>query len=210
MCIRDRVYVAVQGDQYKASKDRGVYKSDDGGKNWTKVLYINEHSGASGLSMDQNNPRILYASFWDHQRKPWQMRSGGDGSGIFKSVDGGENWEKLSKGLPEKMGKTDVSVSGANSKIVYVLAEAEKGGLFRSNDGGKSFIKVNSSRVLIARSWYYIHVFADPQDENTVYVLNAPFLKSTDGGKSFTRIRVPHGDNHCLLYTSDAATIYSV
>ena len=158
------VYVAVQGDQYKASKDRGVYKSDDGGKNWKKVLYINEHSGASGLSIDQNNPRILYASFWDHQRKPWQMRSGGDGSGIFKSVDGGENWEKLSKGLPEKMGKTDVSVSGANSKIVYVLAEAEKGGLFRSNDGGKSFKRVNSSRVLIARSWYYIHVFADPQD----------------------------------------------
>ena len=192
------VYVAVQGDQYKASKDRGVYKSDDGGKNWKKVLYINEHSGASGLSIDQNNPRILYASFWDHQRKPWQMRSGGDGSGIFKSVDGGENWEKLSKGLPETMGKTDVSVSGANSKIVYVLAEAEKGGLFRSNDGGKSFKRVNSSRVLIARSWYYIHVFADPQDENTVYVLNAPFLKSTDGGKSFTRIRVPHGDNHGL------------
>ena len=126
------------------------------------------------------------------------MRSGGDGSGIFKSVDGGENWEKLSNGLPETMGKTDVSVSGANSKIVYVLAEAEKGGLFRSNDGGKSFKRVNSSRVLIARSWYYIHVFADPQDENTVYVLNAPFLKSTDGGKSFTRIRVPHGDNHGL------------
>ena len=120
------VYVAVQGDQYKASKDRGVYKSNDGGKNWKKVLYINEHSGASGLSIDQNNPRILYASFWDHQRKPWQMRSGGDGSGIFKSVDGGENWEKLSNGLPETMGKTDVSVSGANSKIVYVLAEAEK------------------------------------------------------------------------------------
>ena len=126
------------------------------------------------------------------------MRSGGDGSGIFKSVDGGENWEKLSNGLPETMGKTDVSVSGANSKIVYVLAEAEKGGLFRSNDGGKSFKRVNSSRGLIARSWYYIHVFADPQDENTVYVLNAPFLKSTDGGKSFTRIRVPHGDNHGL------------
>ena len=192
------VYVGVQGDQYKPSKDRGVYRSFDGGENWEKVLYINETSGVSGISMDRNNPRILYVSFWDHQRKPWQMRSGGEGSGIYKSTDSGTTWTKLSKGLPSEMGKTDVSVSGANSKRVYVIAEAEKGGLFRSDNGGKSFKRVNSDRTLIARSWYYIHVFADPQDENIVYVLNAPFMKSTDGGKSFTRISVPHGDNHGL------------
>ena len=194
----DLVYVAVQGDQYKDSKERGIFRSKDGGENWEKVLYENENSGASGLSMDQNNPRILYASFWDHQRKPWQMRSGGEGSGIYKSIDGGDTWNKLTKGLPEKMGKTDVSVSGANPKVVYVIAEAEKGGLFRSNDGGKNFKRVNSDRLLIARSWYYIHVFADPQDENVVYVLNAPFMKSTDGGKSFNKVSVPHGDNHGL------------
>ncbi len=192
------VYVAVQGDQYKASKSRGVFRTYDGGANWEKVLYVNEHSGVSGISMDRNNPRILYASFWDHQRKPWQMRSGGKGSGIYKSIDGGTTWKKLSKGLPKEMGKTDVSVSGANSKRVYVIAEAEKGGLFRSDDGGKSFKRVNSDRTLIARSWYYIHVFADPQDADVVYVLNAPFMKSTDGGKSFNKISVPHGDNHGL------------
>ena len=192
------VYVAVQGDQYTASKDRGIYRSSDGGKHWEKVLFVNDHSGVSGLSMDRTNPRILFASFWDHQRQPWQMRSGGDGSGIYKSTDGGDTWDKLTKGLPENMGKTDVSVSAANPKRVYVIAEAEKGGLFRSDDGGKNFKRVNSNRVLIARSWYYIHVFADPQDENTVYVLNAPFMKSTDGGKSFQKINVPHGDNHGL------------
>ena len=194
----DVVYVAVQGDQYASSKERGIFRSKDGGENWEKVLFINENAGASGLSMDKNNPRILYASIWDHQRKPWQMRSGGEGSGIYKSTDGGTNWEKLTKGLPAKMGKTDVSVSGANSKRIYVIAEAEKGGLFRSDDGGKSFKKMNDDRILIARSWYYIHVFADPQDENIVYVLNAPFMKSTDGGKSFTKMSVPHGDNHGL------------
>ena len=192
------IIVGVQGDQYKSSSDRGIYRSKNGGKKWEKVLSVNGTTGASGLTMDQNNPRILYAAMWDHQRKPWQMRSGGSGSGIYKSIDGGDTWKKLDKGLPKTMGKTDVSVSGANSNVVYVIAEAEKGGLYKSTNGGKNFKLINEDRVLIARSWYYIHVFADPIDENIVYVLNAPMMKSIDGGKSFSRIEVPHGDNHGL------------
>ena len=194
----DLVYLAAQGTPWKGSKERGIYRSKDGGKTWDQVLFVDELASASDLSMDMTNPQILYAAFWHHQRLPWQVRSGGPNSGIYKSTDGGDTWDKLEKGLPKEMGKTSVAVSPVNPKRVWVLAESNKWGLYRSDDGGKSFSRLNKDRVLIARAWYYIHLFADPKDENTVYVLNAPVMKSTDGGKTFQNVRTPHGDNHDL------------
>ena len=194
----DHVYVAVQGAVYDSSNERGVYRSTDGGATWEQVLFVNETTGAADLSMDANNPRILYAGMWDHQRLPWKIRSGGPGSGIHKSTDGGTTWKKLSGGLPEKMGKVAVDVSPANSNVVYANIESAKGGVFRSDNGGKSWKQVNSDRITVARAWYYIEIFADPQDEDQVYVLNAPMLKSIDGGKTFAPVPNPHSDQHDL------------
>jgi len=200
----DIVYVAAQGSPYTPTPDRGIYKSIDGGVTWNKVHFVDNNSSVSNLSMDMNNPRILYAAYWDTQRTPWFIRSGGPGSGIYKSTDAGTTWTKLSKGLPETvMGKIGVSVSRANSDRVYAIIEAEKGGLFRSDDGGDSWKLMNSERIIQTRSWYYMHVFADPKNEDLVYVLNAPFNKSIDGGKTFTQVRVPHGDNHDLWINPD-------
>ena len=196
----DIFFVAVQGAQYGPSKERGVYKTSDGGQTWKKVLYVNDRVGASSLSMDMNNPRILYATMWEHERTPWQMKSGGPSSGIYKSTDGGQNWIKLEKGLPKVIGKSGISVSRANSKIVYLNLEAEgnKSGVYRSEDSGVSWKQINKERIAVTRSWYYMEIFADTQDENKVYVLNAPVLKSIDGGKTFNVISTPHGDNHHL------------
>ena len=194
------IYVAVQGAQYGPSASRGIFKSTNGGESWKKVLYVGPTVGAASLSMDKNNPRILYAALWDHERTPWQMRSGSDKSGIYKSTDGGEHWEKMTKGLPKEFGKAGISVSRANSNRVYINLEAkgEKSGVYRSDDAGKSWKQVNKNRIAVARSWYYMEVFADPVDENIVYVLNAPALKSIDGGKTFETLPTPHGDNHHL------------
>ena len=202
----DLVYVAVQGAGYGPSEERGVYRSPDGGKTWKKILYIDENTGAADLSMDIHNPRVLYAGMWDHRRLPWQVRSGGPGSGIHRSVDGGETWTKLSKGLPADLGKVSVDVSPANPDVVYanVEAEGEKAGVYRSNDGGKSWKQTTSDRITVARAWYYIEIFADPADENKVYVLNANMLKSIDGGKTFESIRNPHGDQHHLWINPDS------
>ncbi len=196
----DVFFVAVQGAQYGPSKERGIYKTSDGGETWEKVLYINDRVGASSLSMDMNNPRILYVAMWEHERTPWQMKSGGPDSGIYKSTDGGQNWIKLEKGLPEIIGKSGVSVSRANSKVIYVNLEAEgdRSGVYRSDDSGASWKQINKERIAVTRSWYYMEIFADPQDENKVYVLNSPVLKSIDGGKTFNVLDTPHGDNHHL------------
>jgi photosystem II stability/assembly factor-like uncharacterized protein len=194
----DVVYVAAQGAQHGPTQDRGIYKTVDGGITWRKVHYVNEYTGASSLSMDMNNPRVLYASTWDHLRYPWQMRSGGPGSGLYKSVDNGETWEEMKDGLPKEFGKSGISVSRANSDVIYAVIEADgdKGGVYKSTDAGKSWKQVNKDRINIARSWYYMEIFADPQDENVVYVANAPVTKSIDGGRTFTPIPTPHGDNH--------------
>jgi photosystem II stability/assembly factor-like uncharacterized protein len=196
----DIVFVAVQGALYGPSKERGIYKTTDGGDTWRKVLFVAENSGASSLSIDMTNPRILYAAMWQHQRYPWTVSSGGPNSGLYKSVDGGETWEKMEEGLPEEMGKAGISVSRATPDRIFAIIEAESGksGLYRSDDAGKKWNQINSDRVLITRSWYYMEVFADPQDENKVYVLNAPAMKSIDGGRSFQNMSTPHGDNHHL------------
>ncbi|TDB68863.1 WD40/YVTN/BNR-like repeat-containing protein [Arundinibacter roseus] len=196
----DVVYVAVQGAAHAATEERGVYKTEDGGKTWTKILYVDTNTGCADLSMDATNPRILYAGMWDHRRLPWKVVSGGPGSGLYKSTDGGESWTKLSKGLPKEMGKVAVSVSPANPQRVYanIEAEGEKGGVYRSDDGGQTWTQTTNARVTVARAWYYIEIEADPKNPDVVYCINAPLLKSIDGGKTFVTVRSPHGDNHGL------------
>ncbi|MCE7992004.1 MAG: glycosyl hydrolase [Roseivirga sp.] len=193
----DVVFVGAQGSPYAANEERGIYRSTDGGKNWTKVHYIDANSGISDLSMDMTNPRIIYAAYWDHRRFPWKVQSGGPGSGIWKSSDGGDTWTELTKGLPEGvMGKIGVSVSRADPKRVWAIIEADKGGLYKSDNGGKSWRLVNPDRLLRARSWYYMHIQAHPTEKESVFIMNAPVLQSTDGGKTFVNMRAPHGDNH--------------
>jgi len=198
----DVVYVAAQGALHGPSKERGIYKSDDGGKTWKNILFVDENTGCVDLSMDMNNPRILYAAMWDHRRLPWAVQSGGKGSGLYKSTDGGETWVKIQNGLPNELGKMSISVSRANSNKVYALVESdtekEQGALFSSNDGGETWKKASKDHRLVSRAWYYIEVFADPQNENTVYVLSAAGLKSTDGGNTWTNLSGTHGDYHQL------------
>ena len=203
----DLVYVAALGDAFGANEERGVYRSRDGGKHWTKVLHRSADAGAVDLSMDPLNPRILYAAFWETRRSFWHLNSGGPGSGLFRSVDGGDTWEELSNrkgatnGLPNApLGKLGVSVSGARAGRVWALVEAEgeKTGLYRSDDHGERWAQVCSNRDLMHRPWYYTHVFADPGHADTVYVTNLQMWKSTDGGVSFSEVTTPHGDNHDL------------
>lgn len=198
----DIVYVAAQGALHGPTKERGIYKSTDGGKTWKNTLFVNNLTGAAELSMDANYPEILYAAMWEHQRKPNIVISGGVGSGLYKSVDGGETWSTIHKGLPEEKGKMAISVSPANSDKVYALIEsdsnADKGGLFVSNNAGESWSLVSGDNRLTQRAWYYTEVFTDPNDENTVYVLSAPALRSLDGGKTWKRLTGTHGDFHDL------------
>lgn len=196
----DVVYVGAQGTVHGPNADRGVYKSTDGGVTWRKTLFINDSTGISSLSMDMTNPRILYAASWQHQRLPWKVVSGGNGCAIYKSTDAGETWTKLADGLPAQMGKIGISVSRANSNKVFAIVEAEKSkaGLYRSDDGGKKWALLSNDQNITSRSWYYMEVFADPKNENIVYVLNAPMMKSIDGGRTFAQVRVGHGDTHDL------------
>lgn len=193
----DILWVAAQGPVHGASADRGVFKSTDGGATWKKVLYVDENTGPSSLSLDVNNPRVLYAAMWQHRRYPWKVESGPNSS-MWKSTDGGETWNKINEGLPKEMGKIGVSVSRANSNKVYAIVEAEKSkaGLYRSDDGGKKWTLQTNDQNITSRSWYYMEVFADPVDENMVYVLNSPATRSIDGGKTFQNISIAHIDTH--------------
>lgn len=197
----DLVYAAVLGNAYKANEERGVYRSKDGGKNWERILFVNNEVGACDLILDPNNPRIIYASTWRVRRTPYSLSSGGEGSGLWKSTDGGDTWKNISrnKGLPsDTLGIIGVTVSPVNSNRVWAIIESQTGGVFRSEDGGETWAKLNEDRSLRQRAWYYSRIYADPQDEDVVYVANVSFHKSKDGGKTFSEIDTPHSDHHDL------------
>lgn len=197
----ETVWVAALGHAFGPNPDRGVFKSTDGGKTWNHVLFVSEKAGAVDLTLDAN-PRILYAGVWEAYRSFWMISSGGDDSGLWQSVDGGETWTNISKrpGLPSgTWGKVGVSASPAQSGRVWALIEHRTdGGLYRSDDYGDTWTKVSDDQNLLSRAWYYTHITADPVDPDTVYVNNLSFWKSTDGGKNFVEIATPHGDNHDL------------
>jgi photosystem II stability/assembly factor-like uncharacterized protein len=196
------VFAAVLGNIYKPSADRGIYKSTDGGKTWEKKLFVNENAGAVDLIIDATNPRILYASTWNLRRTPYSLSSGGDGSALWKSIDSGETWTEISKneGFAKGiLGNIGVTVSPVNNNIVWAIVEnKDKGGVYKSTNGGETWKLINSERKLRQRAWYYSRIYADPQDAEVVYVLNVRYHKSTDGGKTYSTFNAPHGDHHDL------------
>jgi len=202
---RNEVFVAALGHVYSPNAERGVYKSSDGGKNWKKVLYKDEKTGAIDITFDPHNPHVLFAALWEVNRTPYSLSNGGPSSGLYKSTDDGETWKRLEgHGLPKGIwGRVGVSVSGADSGRIYALIAAADGGLYRSDDGGENWTRASGDHKLWQRAWYYMHVFADPKNVDTVYVLNVSSYRSTDGGKTFETVRIPHGDNHGLWIDPD-------
>lgn len=197
----DIVYAAVLGDLFKDSQERGVFKSIDGGKTWKKTLFANASAGAVDLCIDPTNHRILYATTWNVRRTPYSLSSGGDGSALWKSTDSGETWTNLTanEGLPAgTWGIAGVAVAHNNNQIVYAIIENENGGVYRSDDGGKTWKKQNDDRSLRQRAWYYSRIYTDTKDDHTLYVLNVDYHKSVDGGKTFKGFEAPHGDHHDL------------
>lgn len=197
----DLVYVASMGHLSGPNKQRGIFRSKDGGATWEKVLFVNEHVGFVDLIMDPNNSRVLYACSWRVKRTPYSLDSGGEGSALWKSTDGGDTWNNIieNKGMPKgTIGINGITVSPANSDRLWAMIEAKEGGLFRSDDAGKTWININKERNLRQRAWYYTRLYAHPSDVDTVFVLNVQFWKSKDGGKSFDSIKTPHGDHHDL------------
>ena len=202
----DLVYVAAFGHHAVPNADRGVYRSKDGGKTWEKILFRDSKTGADELVIDPNNPQVIYVALWEAYRNAFEMSSGGPGSGIFRSTDGGDRWAEISRnpGLPKTMlGKIGLSVSGADSNRVYAQIEAEDGGFFVSDDAGATWTKVSERRDLRQRAFYYSRVFADPKVKDTVWVLNVNIYKSIDAGKTWKASNVPHGDNHDMWIASN-------
>lgn len=195
----DIAFVAALGHAYGTNQERGVFRTTDGGKTWTKVLYKDEKTGAIDLSFDPSNPNIIFAALWEANRTPYGFTSGGPGSGIYRSSDGGTTWKQLKgNGLPSGvMGRIGVAVSASPNRV-WALIEAEKGGLYRSDDGGENWQLINPDRRFQQRAWYYTHIFADPKSPDTVYILNTGSYRSIDGGKTFAQLSTPHGDNHGL------------
>ncbi len=197
----DIMWVAALGHIYGPNKERGIYKTTDGGKTWKNVLFESDIAGACDISVDQNDPNTLFASTWEAWRNPYHLNSGGQGSKLWKSTDGGESWADISQnsGMPSGvLGKIGVSISPVNSQTVYALIEAKKGGIYRSNDGGKTWSLTNEDHEFTQRAWYYMRIVADPKEEKTVYVLNTGLFRSKDGGATFRGINSQHGDEHDL------------
>jgi photosystem II stability/assembly factor-like uncharacterized protein len=197
----DLVYVAVMGNLWKPNEERGLYRSQDGGETWEKILYVSDKAGAVDVVLDPNNPRIMYCGTWQIKRNGYRMDSGGPGSKLWKSTDSGNTWEELTfnEGLPEGVwGIVGVTVSPVNSERVWTIIEAEDGGVFRSDDAGKTWQRTSGKRDLRQRAWYYSRIYADPQDENQVYVCNVGFWRSRDGGTNWEQISTPHSDHHDL------------
>jgi photosystem II stability/assembly factor-like uncharacterized protein len=202
----DLVYVAALGHVWGPNDQRGVFRSKDGGKTWEKIFSRGNKAGAIDLILDPGNPSVIYTGFWEVYRKPWTLESGGPGSGLFKSTDGGDTWTELTRnpGLPRgTVGKVGVTVSPANPDRVWAIIEAEDGGVFRSDNAGRTWTRVNEERRLRQRAWYYTRIYADTKNVDTVYVLNTGFYKSNDGGRTYASIQVPHGDNHDLWIAPD-------
>lgn len=204
----DIAFVAAVGQPFGPNPERGVFRTRDGGRSWQKVLYINERTGAVSLAMDPSDPDVLYAGAWRAERKPWTIISGGPAQecGIYKTTDGGDTWNKLSRGLPQKLiGKVDIDVSRANPRRVYAIMEAPpgEGGVYRSEDAGATWTLINTDPALLARPFYYTYIDADPKDPDVVWVNNLALWRSSDGGTSFRRVPTPHGDNHGMWINPD-------
>ena len=196
----DIAFVAALGHPFVDNEERGVFRTHDGGKTWEKVLYKDAKSGGIDVVFDPSNSNILFAALWQARRTPWSLDSGGPGSGLYRSIDGGTTWKQLkAHGLPEGiLGRIGVTVSGANPNRIWAVIEAEKGGIYRSDDGGDTWNLLTDDHRFRQRAWYYSHIFADPKSADSVYILNTAAYRSNDGGKTFARIRAPHGDNHAL------------
>ena len=205
----DIVYVAAFGLYYGPSEERGVFKSTDGGKTWKRTLFKDPRTGAVDLVIDANNPNVMYAALWEAYRIEYQMSSGGPGSGLYKSTDGGETWTEITRnpGLPAGMvGRIGVAITKADSNRVYALVENENGGLFVSDDAGASWKLINANRAIRQRAFYYTHVFGDPSNKDVVYMQNTALFRSTDGGKTTAQVgQGTHGDHHDLWVDPDDA-----
>jgi len=196
----DVVFVAALGHAYGANTERGIFRTRDGGRNWEKVLYLDDRTGGIDIVFDPRNPHILFAAMWEGYRTPWSLNSGGAKGGLYRSNDDGSTWKRVEgNGLPEgPLGRIGVAVSGADSNVVYALIEAKKGGLYRSDDGGDHWSLITDDHRFRQRAWYFTHVWADPKNSHTVYIANTGLFRSVDGGKSFERLNAPHGDHHGL------------